>query len=363
MGFELSYRPNGEYVLDRLQQLYDRKAEDQIFAYMNVPTLTMERFAREHRPGYCNYPDPSERIKFWDAYLRERITVLDDSIPSAYMTEMDQGLYGGLVGGRVKFICDPESGWISSMVPPILKSWSEFEQLQFDPTNKWFHRYTHQLNTFVTKSTKKFCISHFILIDSLNFIFELFGGTKTYLYLIDQPELIHKAIDFAFDLNVKVQNTFFNDVPRINGGTCSVRAQWIPGRIVDESLDPFHLTSADYFERWGRKPVERIFSEFDGGIIHIHSNGLHLLESVTTIKGLKAIHLEDGKGGSSIFKISEKIKKITKSIPLIVEVNFSDFSEALGEYRLLGGVFYHVRNVPDISLANYCMDEVRSYRI
>jgi len=363
MSFELSYCPNGEYILGRLQQFYDRNAQDQIFAYMEVPTRTMERFAKEHRSGYCDYPDPYERIAFWDSYLHERMKVHDDSIPSAYVTEMDQGLYGGLIGGEVRFLCDPDSGWISSMVPPILKDWSEFEQLKFDPDNKWFQCYTRQLDIFVKESAGKFCISHFILIDSLNFIFELFGGTNTYLYLIEQPELIQSAIDFAFELNVKVQNKFFDVVPRMNGGTCSKRAQWIPGRIVDESVDPFHMTSVDYFEKWGREPIERIFGKYDGGIVHLHGNGHHLLHPVSTIKGLKAINLHDEKEDSPIFDNLKDIKNITKDIPLIIEINFNDFCKAFENHRLLGGVFYKVINVADIDSANYWMDKVRAYRI
>ena len=363
MSFKLRYCSNGEYILDRLRKLYDREAQDQIFAFMDVPTLTMEKFAREHQPGYCNYPDPFERIAFWDSYLHERMKVYDDSIPSAYLTEMDQGLYGGLIGGEVQFLCDTDTGWISSMVAPILKDISEFEQIEIDTDNKWFQCYIHQLDIFVKKSAGKFCISHFILIDSLNFVFELFGGTDTYLYLIEQPELIQRAIDFAFDLNMIVQNKFFDIVPQFNGGTCSKRAQWIPGRIVDESLDPFHMTSVDYFEKWGRGPVERIFSKYDGGIVHLHGNGHHLINSVSTIKGLKAIHLHDEKDDLPIVNIVQDIKEITKDIPLIVEVNFNDFREALEDHRLLGGVLYQVKDVPDIDTANYYMDKVSGYRI
>ena len=363
MNFELSYCPNVEHVLGRLRKLYDRKAQDQIFAFMNVPTLTMKKFAREHQPGYCNYPDPFERIAFWDSYLHERMKVNDDSIPSAYLTEMDQGLYGGLIGGEVQFLCDTDTGWISSMVAPILKDISEFEQIEIDTNNKWFQYYIRQLDIFVKESAGKFCISHFILIDSLNFVFELFGGTDTYLYLIEQPELIQRAIDFAFDLNMIVQNKFFEVVPQFNGGTCSKRAEWIPGRIVDESVDPFHMTSVDYFEKWGREPVERIFGKFDGGVVHLHGNGHHLLNSVCTIKGLKAIHLHDDKDDSSIFNFLKDAKKITKDIPLIIDINFKDFCEALENFDLSGGVLYQVKDVPDIDTANYYMDKVRRYHI
>ena len=53
------------------------------------------------------------------------------------------------------------------------------------------------------------------------------------------------------------------------------------------------MTSVAYFEQWGREPAERILGHFDGGVIHIHGNGRHLLEAAATLRGLKAILLLD----------------------------------------------------------------------
>jgi hypothetical protein len=329
---------------------------------MNVPNRALAEFAKKHHEGFCNYPDIQERLEFWDAYTREHMPVYDDYIPSAYLTEMDQGLYGGLFGGDVRFLCDPQTGWISSMVPPILNDWSEFDKLSFSTNHKWYHRYVDQLDMFVRHSQGKYGISHFILINGLNFIFELVGATKTYIGLEEQPKMIHKAIDLAHEVNLQVHKSFFEKVPLIEGGTCSNFAQWIPGQIVSESLDPFHMTSVDYFERWGRKPVEKIFSMFDGGVIHIHSNGRHLLEAASTLKGLKAIYLLDEKDNPLAFKVLRNLKKRVGDVPLVCLVKFSDFYQALREHRLPGGVFYDVSDVPDTDVANNCMALVREYR-
>ena len=43
------------------------------------------------------------------------------------------------------------------------------------------------------------------------------------------------------------------------------------------------MTSVAYFEQWGREPAERILGAFDGGVIHIHGNGRHLLEAAATL--------------------------------------------------------------------------------
>ncbi len=368
MSFPLSYKPDGYFVLERLRRLYQDRDPSIILASMEIPSPVLRKMKVTHPAGFCEYPDPRQRARFWDARFREKIDVRDDSIPSAYLSEMDQGLYGGLVGGEVRFLSDPDMGWISSMCKPILNDWADFDQLApFDSTdqnNEWLARYVRQLDIFVEESRGKWGISHFILIDSLNFAYELRGATETYYGVIDHPETIKQVIDYAFDLNVKVQNILFERAPLLEGGTCSNFAGWIPGRIVSESIDPFHMTSVDYFEEWGREPAERVLAQFDGGVIHIHGNGRHLFRAASTIKGLKAILLGDDKGFPPAYQILGQVRRQVGDVPLIVfDVEYADFCRALKEQRLLGGVFYHVKNVPDVDSANRCMDRVREYKL
>jgi len=358
----LAYKPNAAEVFQRLRALYERRANNRIFAAMEVPSEALAKFRRRYPAGYCEYPDASERIEFWDHLLAERAAVEDDSVPSAYLSEMDQGLYGGVLGGDVQFMAHPDSGWISSMVAPLLDDWSGFETLRYDTSCPWFQRYVQQLDVFVRAAAGKFGVSHFILIDGLNFAFELVGATKTYLSLHECPELVRKAIDFAFDLNVTIQETFFDRVPALAGGTASNMVQWIAGRIVSESVDPFHMTSVDYFERWGREPVERILARFDGGVLHLHGNGRHLLEAVSTIRGLKAIFLGDDRGFPQAFDVLDELQARCGDVPLVVQTDLDRFLDRLNQHRLPGGVFYKVARVPNVDAANRCMEKVRAYR-
>ena len=367
MSVSLSYRTNEDEVLDRLRLFYRGDCQAGILASMNVPSKEIARFAQKYQTNYCEYPNPHDRIRFWDAFLRERSAINDDSVPFAYLTELDQGIYGGLLGGEVQFLVSRENGWISSMTKAVLDDWSQFEnlihRLKLDASNKWIRRFVNQTAIFVRQAKGKFGISHFTLIDGLNFVFELLGATKTYLSLVDDPVMVQKAIEFALDLNVKIQRLFFKLVPLLKGGTCSYIGQWIPGRIVDESVDPFHMTSVDYFEKWGREPIEKIFAEFDGGILHIHGNGRHLLPAVASLRGLKGIALGDDKGFAPSFEIIGKLKRgCLKNIPVIIwKVKYREFKEALHRHSLTGGVFYEIRDVPNDDEANQCMDKVRSY--
>jgi hypothetical protein len=358
----IAYKPGAGEVMERLRRLYERRAESRIFASMEVPSRTLAEFRRTHQEGFCDYPNPGDRIAFWDSMLKERAGIEDDSIPSAYLSEFDQGLYGGLLGGEVRFLCDTETGWISSMVPPFLNDWSEFDSLRFDDSHPWYKRFRRQMEVFCEESREKFGISHFILIDSLNFVFELFGATRTYMELYDNPHLVRRAVDFAFDLNVRVQECFFGSIPLLAGGTCSNMAQWIPGRIVSESVDPFHMTSVETFEEWGRAPAERIMTHFDGGVLHLHGNGRHLIPAVRSLRGLKAVYLADDRGFPSAFEVLPNLRAVAGNLPLLVSVDFASFQTALENNRLTGGVFYKVQGVPSVGLANRLMEKVRAYR-
>jgi hypothetical protein len=359
----LTYKPDADAVVERLRGLYERRAQDCIFASFEIPCAALTRFGAQYSHGYCDYPDPPARIRFWDELLEERSALLDDSIPCAYPSEFDQGLYGGLVGGDVRFIAHPDNGWISSMVPPLLEDWSQFDSLAFDPSSPWWERYLSQLAVFRQGAAGKFGISHFILIDSLNFVFELVGATRTYLSLFENPEVVRRAIDFAFQLNLTVQRAFFENVPDYGGGTFSNMVQWIPGRIVSESVDPFHMTSVDYFEQWGRAPVERMFEQFDGGVLHLHGNGRHLLGAVCSLPKLKALQLGDDKGFPPAIEALPELQARAGDLPLVVPVEYVVFCEKLDRHQLSGGVFYKVQNAPDCGAANRLMETVRAYRL
>jgi hypothetical protein len=363
MDFPLRYCSGGWERLERLRGLYEDRLQDRILACMEIPTQALRRFAECNPEGPTQCPDLEERAAFWDSLLAERATLLDDSVAAAYLSELDQGLYGGMVGGEVRFMAHPENGWISSMVPPIFKDWSQLAKLSVDHDSDVYHFYLRELRCFRGAAECKFGISHFILIDSLNFVFELFGGTRTYLELLDHPDYVRQAVDFAYQLNLDVQQTFFNEIPLLEGGTCSNMVQWIPGRIISESVDPFHMTTVDYFERWGREPVERIFAAFDGGVLHIHGNGRHLLEAVSSLRGLKAVFLGDDKDIPTSFSVVAELKRRTGDLPLVVQAHFPDFVAALDGHRLPGGVLYKVVDVPDHDTANRLMDRVRAYRV
>ncbi|MCS7239150.1 MAG: hypothetical protein NZ899_12910 [Thermoguttaceae bacterium] len=361
-GAQLEFKPHLRETLTRLGHWLGRQAPDEIFAVFVVRTRALEEFAERYPPGYCEPPNLEDRLNFWEKHLKERSALEDDSIPAAYLSEFDQGLYGALVGGKPQYMAHPENGWISSMVHPILRDRSELDELRFDQSSDAFRQYISWLQAFRTRAEGRFAISHFILINGMNFLFELVGASQSYILLYEDPEWVRRAFDLAFEVNLAVQQAFFQHVPLLVGGTASNMVQWVPGRVISESVDPFHMTRREHFEQWGRPVLEKIFSHFDGGVLHLHGNGRHLLEAVVTVPGLKAIFLGDDRGWPPAVDELPRLQKISGDLPLVVQVPWDLFCQRLQKRELPGGVLYHVVDAPGIQEANRVAEKVRAYR-
>ena len=168
MDFPLRYCPNGWQRLERLREFYDRRPQEKIYARMEVPSQALKRFGEQYAHGPTTSPELDERVAFWGALLAERTTVRDDSIPASYLNELDQDVYGGIVGDEVRFMAHPENGWISSRVPLICRDWDDFDRPTINRQRPWFQFYRRELEKFRKAAEGKFGISHFILIESLS---------------------------------------------------------------------------------------------------------------------------------------------------------------------------------------------------
>jgi len=81
-------------------------------------------------------------------------------------------------------------------------------------------------------------------------------------------------------------------------------------------------------------------------VLPIDANGRHLLEAVSSMRGLNALFLGDDKDFPSAFSVLADLKKRVGEMPLVVQVELPDFLDALETHRLPGGVLYRVLSVP-----------------
>jgi hypothetical protein len=359
---KLEYKPNAEAIVQRLTELWSRKAQDRIFAHLRVRSPALEEFAATYTDGPCEYPEPEERIAFWDRCLEPERHVEDDWMPIAYLSEFDEGLCASLCGGTMEFLMHSDIGWISSMCKPCLDDLAKIDELKIDPEHPSIQRLDRQLKVFAEGARGKFGIAPYIVIDALNFVAEVRGMTQAFIDVLDSPEEVKRLMQFAYELNVFTQERTYSALDGFAGGSFVNMGSWAPGRPVLFSVDAYHMAKPDFFEEWGRPYIQPLLDHFDGGLLHLHSNGRHLLESVRTMPGLLCIYLLDEPWNPRAYDRLEEMKEKAGDVPVVVNCGWNEFCRDLDRRRLPGNVLYQVSDVPSAKEANRVMENVRAYR-
>lgn len=363
MNPTLQYKPNAVEVVQRLTSLWGRQARDQIFARIEVPSPALQEFAATHADGETTYPDPHERIDFWDRHLRSEAAVEDDWMPIAYLSEFDEALCAALIGGEMRFMTHAAIGWVSSMSPPCLSDLSGVDDLKIDPDHPVMQRLEAQCRIFAEGARGKFGVAPYIVIDALNFVAETRGMTQAFLDVMDSPEETKRLMQFALELNIFTQERTFDLLDDFMGGAFVNMGSWAPGRCVLFSVDAYHMARPDYFEEWGRPYIQPLLDHFDGGLLHLHSNGRHLLETVSSMPGLQCVMLLDEDWSSRVYDELPEHHQKANGVPLVVMCHWEEFLRDLNAHALLGNVFYRVSGCPSADEANRAMEKVRAYRV
>lgn len=356
------YKKNYRQVITRLSEFYRGSGLDRIYADINVPNPEMPAAVKDLQDGVCPWPVLSERIALWDMMLRAKKDVEDDSLPMCYCSELDEGLVSGLFHAPdILFLMDAKRGWISSMSTPFLKD--PETPLVLDRSGLWAERMFAQYRIFGEGARGKFGVAPLCSLVSLNFLVAMRGATSAYLDIMDELEPIDSIHDLSVETARFVNDAYFNTVGLFEGGTVGLSWQWAPGRNIMDSVDAFHMTSEETFERWGKKYFERLSSFYDGSHVHIHANAYRMIPYIATLKGLASIALgDDPYNPSAMTRISD-YDTLRGKVPLIVTVGLDEFVHRLEHRDLPGNVLYSVGGAQSVAEANEIMMLVREYRI
>lgn len=359
----LAYKLNADDAVERLSDLWSRQAQDRVFAHTPIPTTALRHYLHSHTDGPTCYPDPEKRIRFWDAHLAETAQVEDDWLPIAYLSEFDQGIYAASVGAPIHYMMHSDIGWVSSMTPPILEDISRVGELRIDPDADIIRLLDQQLRVYAEAARGRFGVAPFIVIDAMNFVSELRGATRAFEDTFDHPEETRWLMDFAFDLNVFIQKRVYDALDRFAGGSFVNMGSWAPGTPVLFSVDAYHLARPDFYYQWGEPHLQKLLDRFGGGLLHLHSNGRHLLEHVSKLRGLVCVYLIDEPWNPRAYDELALRKAQAGDVPLVVDCRADEFLRDLDTGRLSGGVLYNVSGLQTVSEANDLMKRVRGSRL
>lgn len=370
---KMLYKQNLKETITRLKDFWSGNAGDRILVqfmlhnqyldeYLSSQRLPANEIVYREGDPEGKFPSPETKFGYVDNQLRIRAGLDDDSVPVAYMHLFDQGIYGGLFGGRAIFNLQ---GRGSSMSEPVLDDWDSFSQLAFDKDHFWIRKFREHLEYYKERGKGKFGVGTLISIDTLNFVVELRGATKAYLDLYDSPDKVREAMEFALSVNIGVCRMQRDAVGLYeNGSFMHPRyGGWFPEDTCFLSVDAYSLCAPGTYSKMGLEYQQRFINSIGKGFMHTHGMGRHLLPEIVQLDGLVGIQLGDDGASERAIDSIDRIKKITGDIPLIVECEKQDLLAGMEDGSLPGGVMYTVvSGVETVDEANAIMKRVKEYR-
>lgn len=368
----MAIKKNLGETVSRLSDFYGGKAEDRIFAKIGIRgrdssfnRRVKSRLQLATREGL---PDIKTLFSVWEEYLSPLYNLEDDDVPTIYLSQYDQGLYGAILGAEItvnRKLPSPQSpytaGWFSSMTRPL--EHFEPDEWEWDEDNSWIRRFEDDLMYVADRGRDRFGISVIITIDALNFIVQILGSTKGLVCMYRHPRIAKRLMEFALHLNVKLVELQRRIIDvSYKGGVFERWGGWVPNESVPMSVDCYNFCRPWIYAERGRSYHQRLIDHFGGGVFHVHGNGRHLLPEMAKLRGIKAIFCWDDGSPNRAFETLAEMKRKVEGIPLVVGCTKREFLQGLKDESLEGGVMYHLE-AESLSEGNLIMDRVKRYRI
>jgi hypothetical protein len=164
------------------------------------------------------------------------------------------------------------------------------------------------------------------------------GQVQLYQWMYDEPAMLHELFDLvteAFIQWVKVQKQHIGEpLERSNG----LQGVYSPGAGVWESDDDMVLVGAKLYQEFVVPSVSRIFEAFGGGSVHFCGNGLHHLNNLHRISGLRVVNNSPLGQFQTFARLKRQLGpqvtlQIQDGAPLEIEAYYTDLFAPLDDFR------------------------------
>ena len=349
----MEYKRSIDVAVTRNREFWTGGPSDAVLAKIEVEghsafDLWMEVLA----PGIC--PDAGQMLRLFEENFRFRACLDDDAIPTA-RPSFGSSVYGAFFGADVRF------GSTGPYARPLLNRIGDFRSLRYDFEGEWLARQLDATRRFVDAGRGRFGVSIVETMDNLN-LAENLRGSGVYLELLDSPRDVLAFFDLALGFNVELVERQRETIEPYQDGYFDIHEIWVPDRTVWISIDAWNLVAPGLFRRLGLPHIQRFIDHFGSAWLHMHNQGLHLIEDVLTLKGLVGIGLIDDPTEPRCFPRLQQIQAAAKGMPLQINCSCEELLEGIRAKRLPRNVMYWVDSgVPSLERADRIMEMVRNY--
>jgi len=189
------------------------------------------------------------------------------------------------------------------------------DEVQIDPNNAWFQKLLEATEALVELSEGRYPVASGIMRGISDLMAAILGSTQFYLALHDHPKELSQLGKQLAEFWVKVVKAQYEMIPPFEGGYGNA-GLWMPGPCPVYQEDASALISAKVFEEIIAPHSRKVLGSFECPIMHLHSEGLQIIDSFLGMKKQPLIEVNIDPAGPPLSELIPIFKTIQNTAPL-----------------------------------------------
>jgi hypothetical protein len=276
---------------------------------LGVGQLTPDKVRPAEFLGSYRWNDPIDSDG--DVFVVNRPTPLDwvESVIGAFV----------VIGGESVWTQQPD------------RTLKEVMDLQVAPDNPWLNKLSEFTRTLTDQNVGRMPLHHTLMRGPADMVSAITSHARLCLSIYDDPHRLGALLEKCVPIWEKVYKAQQDSIPSWHGGYVNAYGVWAPGICLLTQEDASVLLSVRHYQEFLLRCDQRIFELADYPVIHVHSGGLHIIDTLLEQDKLAAIQVSmDGTAKPTIPQMIPILAKILACKPLVVRGPCS-----LQEFQLL----------------------------
>lgn len=243
-------------------------------------------------------------------FIRNKADSLKSDLPFAYQACCGSQWLEAILGCPV--MTADNAIWAAHPIDSSLKQF-----LEQPICNEWLDKLL-ECHSVLCEWTgeDRFC-SVPVLHGPLDILVAYMGAEKLGFTFYDEPELLRECLEKAADAFIKVTKALFGHMQAVKGGFAGRMHFFTQEKCVTMQNDASYLCSPINFEKFILPVEQRIVSELQCVLYHMHNTSLHLWEQISGV-GYKGIQVSVDPNGGPIEEQIEIYGIMQKITPIIL---------------------------------------------
>ena len=301
---QLKFKPNLDEALTRWRAFWNKDIIKRPCVAVTAPKDGVQPVSGLYGQGL---PD----VDFDDMLDREEASMasmhyLGEAMP-IFQPSFGPDQLAAFVGGKLEKSSD-SNGTTWSM--PFVDDWKKFLPLELGHGNTSWSRMLELCRKAGERGKGKFLVGMLDLHSNLDWLAAIRGPDQLCMDIIDQPDMVHKAMNNVRKLFRVVYDEIYDAAGMAGRGTCGWLPYFCEGRFGTTQCDFCLLLSPEHFAEFVLPALEEESNFLDHSVYHYDGRGaLRHFDAITGIKRLDGIQWTSSAGDKPIIEWIDLLKR------------------------------------------------------